>query len=248
MTRLLKPAEIEAAAQALVSARETNLGIEVSLPVVYPNGEAVTVVVTVEGGEYLVHDAGFGTMYLTSAGVDLTRNLAKRLAGLAARYGCDFINGRMSTRCTADQLAVAIAMVANASRTVGDHIAEVRRHTESDFAMAVTSRLQDAVGKRLRAQETVTGASGRRYKVGNIILDAHEHHPIAFVESFASRATVANHFMEFSDLRDAYEHTLNLSVYDENERFPDTDLRLLRQVSDVVGFNESRRKVRELVN
>src|SRR5215813_10580707 len=120
MTVAVAPSDIEAATQALIRARNTNLGIEVTMPVVYPNGQLVTVVITVEGGDYLVHDAGQGTMCLTASGARLSVQLEKRLMELAQHYGCEFISGRMSRYARADQLALAIVMVANASRTVGD--------------------------------------------------------------------------------------------------------------------------------
>src|SRR5215469_7018137 len=130
--RVVTPEEIEATARAIVSARHTNLGIEVTTPVVYPNGNLVTVAVMVEGGEYVVHDAGFGAMYLNSAGIRITRQLTRRFAELAARYGCEFIGGRMTRRCSPEQVAMATVMVANASRTIGDQALEIRRQVETD--------------------------------------------------------------------------------------------------------------------
>jgi hypothetical protein len=129
--RVVTPEEIEATARAIVSARTTNLGIEVTTPVVYPNGNLVTVAVTVEGGEYEVHDAGFGAMYLNSSGIRLTRQLTHRFAELASRYGCEFIAGRMTRRCSPEQVAMAAVMVANASRTVGDQALEMRRSRQA---------------------------------------------------------------------------------------------------------------------
>lgn len=232
--------ELEAAARALISARKTNLGIEVSMPVIYPSGKAVTVVVTVEGNEYIVHDAGYGAMYLTDSGVNLTKQLTKRLVSLAAHYGCDFIENRMTRRCSVEQVALATAMVANASRTIGDQTLEVRRRLEHDFSEAVSQRLREAVGSRVRPHHEIEGASGRRYRVGNIVLDQAEKVPVAFIESFANRANVPSHFMEFFDLKPQYPNTERLSVYDENEQFPQADLNLLSKVSDVVSYQQSR--------
>src|SRR5690242_1510334 len=127
MTQLqaISPHEIEAASRALITARKTTLGVEIQMPVVYPTGHTVTVEVTVQGGHYVVHDAGFGSMSLTSAGVTLTKSLQERLSLLAKYYGCEFIEGRMSRRCTVEQIALAAVMVANASRTVGDQAIDV---------------------------------------------------------------------------------------------------------------------------
>lgn len=249
MTRLLTPDEIEAAAQTLIAARTTNLGIEVSVPVIYPNGEAVTVVVTVDDGDYLVHDGGFGTMYLTSVGQDLTKSVAQRLAVLASNYGCDFINGRMLKRCSADHLAVAIAMVANASRTVGDQALESRRPSEQrDFSVVVTDVVHEAFGQRVRERETIKGASGAKYRVANVILDSHQSRPIAFVESFSSRTTIGNHYMEFDDLHRAFPDVRNLSVCDENEQFRKSDFAILKRVSEVYQLGQSRKVLREMAS
>lgn len=136
--RIVTPEEIEASARAIVSARTTSLGIEVTTPVVYPSGDLVTVAVIIDGGEYVVHDAGFGAMYLNSAGVRLSTQLARRFTQLAARYGCAFIGGRMTRRCAPDHVAMAAIMVANASRTIGDQALEVRRQSETNFRTAAS--------------------------------------------------------------------------------------------------------------
>jgi hypothetical protein len=120
VNRQIAPEDLEAACRALIAARRTNLGVEVALPVVYPTGQAVRVLVAAEGGAYVVHDASHGAMCLTAAGVRFTRELEARLVRLAEAFGCEYLNGRISTRCREDQLAVAVALGANASRGVGD--------------------------------------------------------------------------------------------------------------------------------
>jgi len=180
--RVITPEEIEVTARAIVSAKTTSLGIEVTTPVVYPNGDLVTVAVTIEGGEYVVHDAGFGAMYLNSAGVRLTRQLARRFTELAARYGCEFIGGRMTRRCSPEHVAMAAVMVANASRTIGDQALEIRRQAESDFRTAVADRIRDIAGsKRVRENEQVQGESGRKYRIPSLILDNSQSYALAFV-------------------------------------------------------------------
>ena len=246
MTEMIAPKDLEAAARALVTAQETSLGIEVTMPVVYPDGKAVTVLVNVEGGDHVVHDAGFGAMYLTAAGVRLTTQLRQKLAGLATHYGCEFIQGRMTRRASVDQISLAIAMVANASRTVGDQTLEIRHRAARDFKEVVSERLRETIGSRVRRHQEIKGQSGTKYHVGNVVLDSNERLPVAFVESFANRTTISNHFMEFYDLAPAHPHVQRLSVYDQNEPFRDTDLSLLRDVSDVLNYNQSRRRFRQL--
>jgi hypothetical protein len=94
MATNLEAAEIEKAIRALVTAERTNLGVEVSLPVAYGDGELVTVVIESVGSEFLVHDAGFSAMRLTSSGVSISKNVTHRLNEFCHRYHCTFRAGR----------------------------------------------------------------------------------------------------------------------------------------------------------
>ena len=246
MSNVIPLREVEAASRALISARKTNLGIEVTMPVIYPDGQAVIVVVTVEGGDYVVHDAGLGVMYLTTAGIKFTKKLRERLASLATHYGCDFIAGRMTRRCNADQVALAIALVANASRTIGDQALEARRRTESEFRKTVTESLYEVAGKRVRSLSQVKGKSGRTYRVQNIILDQSQTTPVAFVEALAHRGSVADKYMEFDDLKRAYPNPARLAVYDHGVNLTRADISLLRVVSEPITLRKSRAKFKQL--
>lgn len=245
LTRLTRE-EVESAASALIEARKTNLGIEVTMPVIYPTGQCVTVVVTVEGGEYVVHDAGFGAMFLAAEGVKFTSDLHRRLRNLAERYSCDFIESRMTQRCTVEQLSVAIALVANASRTVGDQALNVRQQPEYDFREVVAERVRTVVGRRARDNQEFRGGSGRMYRVSNVVLDSAERRPVAFVEATHTRATLEHHYTEFSDLRFAYAHVSNISIYDEQEKWTRADLSLLARVSEVYNLKDSKRGLERL--
>src|SRR3954447_20237310 len=234
----ITPEDIEAAAHAIISAKRTSLGIEVTMPVVYPNGELVTVAVTVESGEYIVHDAGLGTMYLNSMGVRLTRQLTRRFAELASRYGCQFISGRMTRRCLPEQVAMAAVMVANASRTIGDQALEIKRQSDSEFRVAVIERIRDIAGSRVRENELVRGESGRSYRVPSLVLDSSLSFPVAFIVPLPNRASVPTHFTEFFDIQKAHEIVKRGSVYDENSDIRLEDRQLMTQVSAVIPFQQ----------
>jgi hypothetical protein len=247
--RVVTPEEIEATARAIVSAKTTNLGIEVTTPVVYPNGNLVIVAVTIEGGEYVVHDAGFGAMYLNSAGVRLNQQLAHRFAELAARYGCEFIAGRMTRRCSPEQVAMAAVMVANASRTIGDQALEVRRQVENDFRTAVAERVREIAGQRARENETVSGESGRSYHIPSLILDSSLSFPLAFVVALPNRAAVPARFAEYFDVRKAHERTRRESVYDENADLRPEDRRFMEtdRISEMIPFQQTRLRFSQLI-
>jgi hypothetical protein len=240
----LTPEEIETASRALVTARESAMGVEITTPVIYPNGECVTVTVTMEGGEYVVHDAGLGAMYLTAEGFRMSRHLSERLAALAARYECEFIEGRMMRRCSADDVAIAAMLIANASRTAGDQAVEVRRQSEGEFRYAVSARVRDLVGSRWRENQLFTGASGRSYRIGNVILNEAETTPVAFVFALPSRTAVPNQFAEMFDLREAYPRITNDSVYNDAGDFRiREDGWLLKKVSVLIPFSEMQSRI-----
>jgi hypothetical protein len=247
--RVVTPDEIEATARAIVSAKPTSLGIEVTTPVVYPNGDLVTVAITIDGGEYVVHDAGFGAMYLNSAGIRLTRQLTHRFAELGARYGCEFISGRMTRRCAPEHVAMAAVMVANASRTIGDQALEIRRQAEGDFRTAVVERVREIAGKRVRENETVKGESGRSYHIPSLILDRSQSFPLAFVVPLPNRTAVPTRFAEFFDIRKAHERVRRESIYDEGSDFRPEDLRFMQMdsMSEVIPFQQTKMRMSQLI-
>ena len=130
-------------------------------------------------------------------------------------------------------------LVANASRSVGDPAIEIRRQSESQFRYAVTERVRETVGKRLRENESFKGASGISYRVGNVILDELETAPIAFVVPVPSRGSVAGMFRELFDLKSVLPRVKNDAVYNENSDFRfNEDGWILRQVGDVTPFGD----------
>ena len=246
MNHVITPSDVESAVRSLIAVTETSLGIEIVTPVVYPDGQAITVVVSNDGDEYVVHDAGFGSMYLTNLGVRLSGNLRRRVAELVLKYECEYVDGRVTRRCRFDQIAVAVALTANASRSVADQSLEIRHRSEAEFVESVNNTLLTIVGKRLRTNEPVKGKSGRQYQVRNVILDAKEHDVIAFVETIAHRSTVERRFTEFHDLRGAFPQTWAFSVYDDTDDLQDTHISLLREACEPLTFSSSQERFREL--
>jgi hypothetical protein len=239
---ILSPQEIEAASRALISARKTNLGIELQMPVVYPTGSAVTVVVTIQGGEYVVHDAGAGVMALTGAGITVSKTLQERLVSLAKHYGCEFIGGRMSRRCSPSQIALAAVMVANASRTVGDQALDAKRKPIAIFKREMADVVADVFGKRrVREEEAIKGASGTTYRVNAVVLDATETTPVAFVEAVTDDQSVNRHFREFYDLKRSpqYADVSRVGIYDSRRIWRPGDLAILDEVGQVIPYSNA---------
>jgi hypothetical protein len=247
LTRIT-PEQLEAASRALIKARTTNLGIEIEMPIMYPNGQCVSVVVTVRGGDYVVHDAGFGAMYLTAAGVTMTKNLTERLSRLADAYGCDFVSGRMSRSCTQEQLAIAIALVANASRAVGDQALEIRRQRIRDFKREVSVVLNDVMHSERVKRDRVIGDSGTEYQVDFVVLGNDKERPLAFVEPVSDQDAVNTKFREFFDIQSnrVYQSVDRIAVYDDRHTWRPGDLLVLNRVSNVVPFTAFPRRLKRL--
>lgn len=233
----MRDREIKQAISGLIQTRETNLGLEIALPILYPDGATVSVVIVKEQEDrenYVVHDASSGTLYLTQHGVRLNPKLRSRLAELVRRYGCEFAGSRVERRCTADQVAMAAVVVANASRTVGDQTLELRKSADRDFKQSVIEGLRKIAGSRVRENQDVKGNSGRWYRLPALILDRSEREPVAFVSTIANRSAVGGQFAELYDLKEAFGDVRREAVYDENSDLREEDRNLLAQAGEVV--------------
>jgi hypothetical protein len=248
MTDSLTSQDVESAVRALVEACPTPLGLEVSTPVIYANGDYVTVIVAQESDGYITHDAGMGGMHIASEGIGLGGDMATRLRGVAARYDCQIDGGRITRSCALDDLGASVALVANASRAVGDVIVEIRRHGESQFRHVVTEGIREIAGDRLRENESFKGASGTTYRVPNVILDQNLQVARAFVLPVASRSAVPTQFRELFDLRAAFPDVYLESIYnDESDFRPQQDGWVLQQVGEVLPISALRARMPKIL-
>lgn len=239
MSEPLSAGAVENKARSLIGARSTALGIEITTPIVYPDGDCVLVIVAQEAGRYLVHDVGIGSMKLSREGIAIGREMRERLVVVAARYDCLFHADRMSRSCSCDEIATSIMLVANASRTVGDIASEARRQSENSFRYVLTERVREIFGSRLKENEVFRGQSRTAYRVANTILDESGREPVAFVVPLASRSAVASQFRELYDLRAAFPNIHRGSVYDEASDFrPKEDGWVLNEVGQVIPFGQ----------
>jgi hypothetical protein len=229
----LTPAEVERAIQALTVAEQTNLGIEVTLPVAFGDGEQLSVVIESARDAFTVHDSGLSAMRLTSAGVSLSKHVAFRLNELARRYQCKFVDGRVATTSDAADVAIKATLVANAARAVADYVYEIRRQAEYDFRVIVHDRLREIVGERLRNAEEIVGQSGARYHIP-IILDQAQARPQNFVSSIPNRSNVARSVSMFFDIQSLYSGVERDAVYDNEADVRKEDKNLLTTVGSRV--------------
>jgi hypothetical protein len=243
-TKEVSAADVEKAIRNLTVAEKTNLGIEVTVPVAYGDGELVSVVVEQSRSGLLVHDAGFSAMRLTSTGVSLTTTIVRRLAEVARRYRCGFTEGRVFAHAGTDDIAQAVCLVANAARSVADYVYEIRRQAETDFRLLVVEKLREIVGERAHEADEFRGKSGRLYRIP-FVLNANMTGPQNFVSTVANRNAVPLSFATLSDLRGAYPMVERDAVYDDEAGLRDEDRTFLRSAdAEVFGWMEAELRFR----
>ena len=247
----IDPAAIKNALLSLIDIRRTNLGCEMQLPLFYPDGGSVSVTITAERGEYIVHDAGNGTMVLNASGVQMSRNLTQKIVGLAEHYGCEFSSGRVERRCSLEDIGVCAAIVANASRAVGDQVFHRQVIGPVDFRREVLGRVREFVGTgRFRENEDVRGESGYSYQVSAVILDRSASKPVGYVEPIKDHEAATKKFREFWDIsRSAdFGSVKRISLFDDARHWDRADLLILQEVSNLVRVVDAESRMREIVN
>lgn len=241
--------DLEVACRALVRVQSSNLGLEVQLPVIYPNGDFVTVVVSEQSGQIVVHDAGFAAMALATHGVILSTKLRARIENLSRHYGCEFLDDRMIKLATAEQLPLAVAIVANASRTVADQLLQAQSKPIFSFRQEVIERVKEFIGsERVRENEAVVGKSGTQYNIGAVVLDKHQSSAIAYVEAVRDLEGVNKRFREFYDISLVPEMSEadRITLYDDFAPLRQVDLIVLQEVSNVVRFSDAESRLKPL--
>lgn len=242
--------DLEAACRALVNVQETSLGFEVQIPVIYPNGDFVTVAVAPSGDEFVVHDAGFAAMMLANSAVRLTGKMKARIDALSRHYGCEFTNERMLRVVPRDQLSVAVAVVANASRTIADQMLQIHPQPILSFKQTVIERVKDYVGAtRVRENEPIVGDSGTEYHIGAAVLDRKLSRPVALVEAVRDMDGVNKRLREFYDISlvPSLEDMDRIVLYDDAAQFRQGDLLVLQNVSNVVRFSDAEARFKSLM-
>ncbi|MBV8921520.1 hypothetical protein [Bradyrhizobium sp.] len=242
-------AEVERLIRSLTAVEKTNIGIEVTVPVAYGDGELVTVVVEQTTDALVVHDASFSAMRLSNSGISFTPNVVHRLAELAARYGCKFHSGRVGSSAESiEALPHVVALVANAARSVADYAFEVKRMAETDFRLVVVEKLREIVGSRARDPDEFKGASGRRYRLP-FVLNKELSRPEHFISTLANRSNVPQVFAAYSDLRGSWPGVERDAVYDDAAHLRDEDRTFLKTADTAIvfGWMEAERRFKEFV-
>lgn len=190
-------------------------------------------------------------MVLNASGVQMTRKLSQKIKGLAEHYGCEFSSGRVERRCSPEDIGVCAAIVANASRAVGDQLFVRQAIGPIDFRKEVLGKVRDLVGdKRFRENEEVHGESGYSYNVSAVILDGVASQPIGFVEPIKDHETATKKFREFWDISrsERFGSINRISLFDDSRSWDRADLIILQEVSNLVRISDAASRMQEILN
>jgi hypothetical protein len=186
-------------------------------------------------------------MALANHGVRMSAKLKTRIADLSKHYGCEFSNERMTRIATADEVALAVAVVANASRTIADQLLQIYPQPILSFKQAVIERMKEYIGsERVRENELVVGNSGTEYHIGAAVLDSRQSKPVAYVEAVKDMDGVNKRFREFYDISLVPElkDMTRIVMYDDTADLRQGDLLVLQNVSNVVRFSDAEVRLR----
>lgn len=213
--------------------------VRVTTHCMYPSNGFVQVVVHGGVNTFVVSDRGGALRELEGAGADVS-NPDKLLRSLVTTHGLRIGNGVISSpQCSAETLAVAITLVANASKEAADWLfATLKIKRSKNFREVVAMYLRMKYEQHVRA-DTVVGASNKPHKFDNLILLPHGGRlivdPVIPDASSINARVVAN-----MDVRLAEHQGLEQRiVYDDEDEWRVEDLNLLQVGATVIPYSRA---------
>ncbi|MDF1680420.1 hypothetical protein [Ponticaulis sp.] len=239
--------QIERETRSLIGSFSSNLGYEIRLPLIYSNGEMVSVVVDERDDCCLVHDAGFAAMTLSASGQTMTQRIEDRVKAYASTMECHFERGRVWRKVSKDQATAAVLSVGSVCRYIADQ-ASPDTKKRAEFEVRVNSVLQKMLGEdRISWHQKVTGKSGGTYDVTAAIIELNTKQPKALIEAIGSARAVPHRFRHLYEIKSSqrYRNVDLISVYDDQEVFESSDIVLLQDVSNAVPYSSFERRVKQ---
>lgn len=238
---------VEDAAQQLVAVEEVSGAQYVKLPLMYVSGASVVVRVERAGSstEFLVSDFGSGHQEAEWLGGELTfRRVARSIAG-AAGVGFDHF-AFFTVRVSSDQLAGAIATVANCSLeavlVTSTRVAEKRA---KDDAAELYDRLSDLFTPRAVTRDaSVVGASNTQWHVAALVQAGNR--PVAFEAVTKHPNSIYAAVTKFHDISLVKFPPGRVAVVQRKDQLR-TYLGVLSQSSDVIEQESADQIFRETV-
>ncbi|MEI4473235.1 hypothetical protein [Frigidibacter sp. MR17.24] len=176
----------EKAAAGLVSHRAFQGVSYISLPMVYPGGDSVTVEIRYSPKGIRVSDNGFA--YRDAEDIGVARGFTRVAASIASNHGCEVIRRSICTTCSPQELDRAIMDVGMASHSVAEALSS-RAEVEAELTIAdeIHTKLDRLIPEHVRYNARILGSSQTEWEVTasasvggkQVIFHAVTNHPIA---------------------------------------------------------------------
>ena len=231
--------DIKMHAAAMLGCSETNLGTEISTPLSYPDGEAISVFVFEKSGVATIHDGGMAAYNLAKSGQSYTKSIAAKSSTFAGMYGCEVRDQRVHRYCDVSKVSEAIYTVASVCSFIGS-LLPLDDKAKADFEAKVLATLgSDFPIEQLDLKPKHIGETGKIYNATAAIIDKITGDDIVLIEAVSNSRSVNSKFRAFYDIRNnpLYKSLDRISVFDDDEVFPEGDIPLLQDVSNVVPFS-----------
>jgi hypothetical protein len=160
---------IERAIGQLVTVRHSSVGSYVNLPIFYPSGAAASVLVTAEGSDFRVSDAGFAYREVELVGGETA--FSRRAKRLVDDLGLHVSSRIIWAHATGTELAGAIADVGSTSaKLAAEIVSRIAGSPDVELAEHLQERLAKVFGSvNVDRDTTIPGASTRPWDVSAIV-------------------------------------------------------------------------------
>lgn len=219
-------------ADAFRSSSQTD-GVRVTTHCMYPSHAYVRVFVRGGTDTFVVSDEGAALQEIEAAGAEVT-NFDRLLRPFITKQGLQVAKGAISSPyCKEDELAVAVTMVANASRDAADWLfshTKVKRHR--NFKAMLRTMLEEKFNHL--GQDTLVGKSNKAHKFEHLI-SLPDGKRIVVDPVFHDPASINARVIANLDVKMAgYPNLEQQMIYDDGEEWEAQDLNLLQVGASVV--------------
>jgi hypothetical protein len=217
--------------------------LRLSTHCLYPSNATVSVVIKGGLDEFIVSDDGGAIDEIASSGVR-DRITDRQIRGMVKRQGLKVENGAIySPVVSLSALPAAILLVANASKELADWgTSHLRVVVTRDFKLAVSDLLQRHFHDALKTQKIV-GHSNKPHTFSNVIFLSGDRRllvdPVINDPSSINARLASN-----IDVKMANDPKIDqIIVFDDQQEWSSSDLRLLQVAAPTVPFSLAEREV-----
>lgn len=224
-------------------ARATSDYVRISTHCMYPSNATVSVAVRGGASSFVVSDEGGALDEVAGAGFR-DRITDRQIRNMVKRQGLKVEKGVIySPVVSLETLPAAILLVANASKEIADWgLSHLRMTVTRDFKQALTSLLERHFREALKAQKIV-GHSNKVHSFSNVVILPKERRlvvdPVVNDPSSIYARLASN-----LDVKMAGDPNIEqLIVYDDEQEWASSDLKLLQVAAPTVPFSAAEREI-----